>query len=197
MSLDIKSTLLNEWKAFKAPPAKSVAQVPKVGDKAPTSDKLTLPADKPTVIVFLRHCGDPFAAKTFKLFTQFSNDHRDVNCIAVSHSSQTVTDQWIVDLGGEWEVTVLVDEDRDLYAQWGLGIASTWQTLNPRTIYSAYSLARNEGIYETATGSGSKWQTGGAFAIDSDGVVRWVKVATAADDIPDFGDALKALGLPS
>lgn len=30
--------------------------------------------------------------------------------------------------------------------------------------------------------------------MDGEGVVRWSKVANAADEIPDFGEALKALG---
>ncbi len=44
------------------------------------------------------------------------------------------------------------------------------------------------------TGSGSRWQIGGAFAVDAGGFVRWSRPAASADDVPDFGEALRALG---
>jgi hypothetical protein len=56
---DLRSAVARELESFKTPPQKEVAPVPRVGDKAPVSGKLNLPHDKPTVIVFLRHCGCP------------------------------------------------------------------------------------------------------------------------------------------
>jgi len=56
---DLRSAVTRELQSFKTPPQKDVAPVPKIGDKAPVSEKLSLPHDKPTVIVFLRHCGCP------------------------------------------------------------------------------------------------------------------------------------------
>jgi hypothetical protein len=47
-------------------------------------------------VVFLRHCGDPFAEKTFRLLTDLSNHHPEVHCVAVSQSSQEETDKWCV-----------------------------------------------------------------------------------------------------
>ena len=41
---------------------------------------------------------------------------------------------------------------------------------------------------------GNKWQIGGAFAVDAGGFVRWSKPAASADEVPDFREALKALG---
>jgi hypothetical protein len=58
-AVDLRSAVAEELKSFKAPPQKEVAPVPKIGDQVPVSEKLSLPHDKPTVIVFLRHCGDP------------------------------------------------------------------------------------------------------------------------------------------
>lgn len=43
--------------------------------------------------------------------------------------------------------------------------------------------------------SGSRWQIGGAFAVDADGVVRWSKPAASADEIPNFQEGLRALGV--
>ena len=124
-----------------------------------------------------------------------SSRHPEVHCIAVSHSSREATDRWIPQVGGEWETHVVVDEGRELYAAWGLGTSSTWHVYNPLAVYNTVALGRREGIWSRPTESGSRWQTGGAFAIDQAGVVRWAQVARAADDVPDLEQALRSLGL--
>jgi hypothetical protein len=43
--------------------------------------------------------------------------------------------------------------------------------------------------------SGSKWQIGGAFGIDAEGTVRWGGPAASADDVPNFKEAMRALGV--
>jgi len=194
---DIMGTFQRELPSFRTPPKKDVSPVPQVGSKAPTSELLPLPRDKPTLILFLRHCGCPFAEKNFKLLTALSSSRPALHCIAVSHSSREATDRWIPQVGGEWEVEVLVDEGRDLYSLWGLGIASTWHVVNPVAAYSALDLGRREGIWNRPTESGSRWQTGGAFAVDAQGVVRWAHVASRADDVPDFEEAVRRLELPA
>ena len=74
-----------------------VVPIPNVGDSAPTLGKdIRFPHDKPVLAVFLRHCGDPFAEKTFRLLTDLSNHHPEVHCVAVSQSSQEETDKWYV-----------------------------------------------------------------------------------------------------
>jgi hypothetical protein len=74
-----------------------VVPIPNVGDAAPTLGKdIGFPHDKPVLVVFLRHCGDPFAEKTFRLLTDLSNHHSEVHCVAVSQSSQEETDKWCV-----------------------------------------------------------------------------------------------------
>lgn len=135
----------------------------------------------------------PVAEKTFKLLTKFSCQHPQIHCVAVSHSSPADTDRWVIAAGGEWSVDVVVDEGRDAYAAWGLGPSSAWHALGPRTLYSALRLGRDEGIWNRATESGSRWQTAGAFAVDAAGVVRWAHVAGSADDVANFGEALTAL----
>ncbi|KAK0711318.1 hypothetical protein B0H67DRAFT_602120 [Lasiosphaeris hirsuta] len=99
-----------------------------------------------------------------------------------------------------WNVEVIVDEARELYAQWGLGTTSTWYAMSPWNLYSAYRLGKDEGIWggdQTTRGavdaSGTRWQMGGAFAMDAGGFVRWVKVPSAANDLPNFKEALQAL----
>jgi hypothetical protein len=133
------------------------------------------------------------AEKTFRQLAHLSNKHPEIQFIAVSHSDQAATDKWIVSIGGEWSVDVIVDTERQLYAAWGLGLSSAWHVLNPWSMYSVYRLAKDEKIWNKGTESGTRWQTAGSFAVDGDGVIRWVKVAKAADDIPDLKDALKAV----
>ncbi len=120
-----------------------------------------------------------------------------MNFIAISHSSEEATEKWIIAVGGEWDVNVIVDADRELYAKWGLGVGTAWHVLNPWSIYSVYRLGKKEKIWNRPTESGNRWQTSGSFAVDGKGIVRWGRVAKTADDIPDFNEALQALGVGS
>ncbi|KAK3295848.1 uncharacterized protein B0H64DRAFT_321598 [Chaetomium fimeti] len=101
----------------------------------------------------------------------------------------------IVQAGGEWEVQVLVDPQRALYHAWGLGLSSTWYAVNPLAMWHTWKLGTEEGIWNRSAQSGSRWQIGGAFAVDADGVVRWSRPAGSADEVPDFGEALRVLGV--
>jgi hypothetical protein len=98
-------------------------------------------------------------------------------------------------VGGEWDVNVIADADRELYSKWGLGASSAWHVLNPWSLYSVYKLGTSEKIWNRPTESGNRWQTSGSFAIGGEGVVKWAKVAKSADDVPDFKGALTALGI--
>ncbi|KJK75436.1 hypothetical protein H634G_08799 [Metarhizium anisopliae BRIP 53293] len=137
------------------------------------------------------------AEKTFKTLTAVSEMQRDVHCIAVSHSSPEATERWIPQVGGAWHTDVIIDEGRDLYAKWGLGLSDTWHAFNPMALYSVYRLGADEGIWNRPTESGSRWQKSGAFAVDEAGMVRWRHISKTADDLPDFDAALEALGIVS
>lgn len=135
----------------------------------------------------------PVAEKSFRALTAFSTRHAgSIHCIAISHSTREHTEAWIPQVGGEWETEVIVDEERDIYAAWGLGLSSYWH-VGPMSFYNAMHLGKSEGIWNRTTESGTRWQTGGAFAVDRAGKVRWVSVARTASDIPDLDAALKAL----
>lgn len=180
-----------------SPKAIATSPVPEVGAKAPSTSKLPMPNanGKPTIVTFLRHCGCPFAEKTFQDLRNYANKNKDVNFVAISHSDEQATEKWVIAVGGEWDTKVIVDQEREIYAQWGLGVSSAWHVLNPWSMYSAYKLGKQQGIWNKPTESGSRWQTSGSFAVDAEGVVRWSKVAKAADDIPDFQEALKSIGV--
>ncbi|KAG6005506.1 hypothetical protein E4U21_007900 [Claviceps maximensis] len=190
-----KSGFWAEFESFKSPEAKAIANLPVVGGKAPSAAKLPLHPGEKTLLLFLRHCGCPFAEKTFKQLAAISDMHEQVHCIAISHSSREATERWIPQVGGAWQTEMVIDQERDLYADWGLGLSGTWHAFNPFSLYSVYRLGADEGIWNRATESGSRWQTSGAFAVDGDGVVRWLHVSKTADDLPDFEAALTALGV--
>ncbi|KAI1200480.1 hypothetical protein F5X97DRAFT_321453 [Nemania serpens] len=188
-------SLAQEWESLKTPSKKEVKPPPEVGTKAPTHANLTLPTDKPTIIAFLRHCGCPFAEKTFKALTTLSTHYKDINFVAVSHSSSEATERWVVSVGGNWDVGVVIDEERDLYALFGLGVSTTWHVLSPLTLYSTLQLGKKENIWNRPTESGSRWQTAGAFAIDEGGLVRWRHIAARADDLADWDAAVQSVGV--
>ncbi|KAI1116055.1 hypothetical protein F5Y14DRAFT_99703 [Nemania sp. NC0429] len=188
-------SLAQEWESLKTPPKKDVKAPPEVGAKAPTHASLTLPTDKPTIIAFLRHCGCPFAEKTFKALAALSTNHKDINFVAVSHSSAEATERWVTSVGGYWDASVVIDEERDLYALFGLGISTTWHVLSPLALYNTLQLGKRENIWNRPTESGSRWQTAGAFAIDEGGVVRWRHIAARADDLADWDAAVQSVGV--
>lgn len=54
-----ETTFWDELNSLKTPQRKEITPAPKVGSKAPKSDKIPLSDGKATVILFLRHCGCP------------------------------------------------------------------------------------------------------------------------------------------
>jgi len=88
---------------------------------------------------------------------------------------------------------VVVDHERQVYVQYGLGISSFWHVLNPWSMSAVFKLGRDENIWNRPTESGSRWQTAGVFAMDSNGVVRYSHPSQATDDLGDFDNALQGL----
>lgn len=91
-------------------------------------------------------------------------------------------------------MSVIVDHERSLYARWGLGASSAWHFLSPWAIWDVVKIAREDGIYNRPTESGSRWQKSGAWAVDGQGYVKWGDTATKSGDIPDINEAVSALG---
>ena len=127
-----------------------------------------------------------------------------IKVILVSHSSEEATNQWlqVVQQSGrltanfenqELAVSIIIDDELELYAAWGLGVAKTEHVLNLATVYAAISLGWREGLWDRATESGSRWQTAGAYGIDRFGIVKWVHVPRLASDLADFEDAKAVL----
>ncbi|KAJ9133492.1 Tsa antioxidant enzyme domain protein, partial [Coniochaeta hoffmannii] len=122
------------WLSPPPPPIPVAAECPKPGDLAPLDRdrKLTFGGGKKVLVVFLRCVGCAFAQKTFLALRAIANKYpTTLSCIAISHSSPAATQKWIDLVGGAWNVSVVIDEDRSLYAAWGLGLGSVWYVLNP------------------------------------------------------------------
>ncbi|KAK8104057.1 uncharacterized protein PG998_011090 [Apiospora kogelbergensis] len=124
------------WLSPIPPPVPIAAECPKVGDLAPLDRdrQLQFGGGKRIVVLFLRCVGCAFAQKSFLALRTLANRHQGkITCVAVSHSSRDATRKWMDLLGGAWNVEVLIDEDRAIYAAWGLGLGSVWYMFNPTT----------------------------------------------------------------
>lgn len=111
----------------------------------------------------------------------------------MSHSDQAATDRWLEAVGGAGNIHVIVDPEREIYAQWGLGVSNFWHVLSPWSMWSVYKLGKEQGIWNRPTENGSRWQSSGSFGIDGEGVVRWGQASPSADSIPDSGETVEAL----
>ena len=146
-----------------------------------------------------------------------------LTCIAVSHASEQATKKWVDLLGGAWSVRVIVDEERALYAAWGLGTSSMWYVLNLSTQVQSWKetgwlgekvagaiqgktqkpklkpvatvnpVEEDEEDEGPLTTMGNKWQEAGAFAIDGTGTVIWGGKAARADDVMELEDGARIL----
>jgi hypothetical protein len=122
--------------------------------------------------------------------------HPDVHFLAVSHSDQKSTDNWLASLpepskNTQPNLQIIVDAKREAYAAWGLGTSGFWHILGGMP--GVLKLAKQEGIKVRPTESGSRWQIAGNFAIDGEGIVRWSRKNERVDDMPDFQKGLDAL----
>ncbi|KAF2207749.1 hypothetical protein CERZMDRAFT_122597 [Cercospora zeae-maydis SCOH1-5] len=193
-------TLQQEFNSWFAPRSNNETPTPpppQIGSQAPQPPILSLQPNQPTILAFLRHCGCPFAEKTYLLLRSAAKSHRDITFLTISHSDRASTDKWLRSLpqsGSEpSNLHVIVDAEREAYTAYGLAISSWGHVLAPGSMWNVWNLAKYEGISNRPTESGSRWQTSGTFAIGKDGRVVWGGPANRADDIPDFEEAVRAL----
>lgn len=70
-------------------------------------------------------------------------------------------------VGGAWAINVIVDEEREIYASWGLGVSTAYHLLNPWTQMAMRKLGTQEGMWgREVDPSGNRWQVGGSWATD-------------------------------
>ncbi|KAH6643980.1 hypothetical protein C7974DRAFT_371152 [Boeremia exigua] len=189
-------TWQQEFWSWMSPSYVKTAEPPAVGQKAPSTPKLTVPKDgKPTIIAFLRHCGCPFAEKTFLNMRDAAATNPNIHFIAVSHSDQESTDHWLAALPDTSKNTqpnlqIVIDAEREAYAAYGLGISSFYHVLSPAGLSNLNKLGKEEGIWNRPTESGNRWQTGGNYGIDKNGIVQWNGKHQRADDMSDFKEGI-------
>ncbi|KAH7091023.1 hypothetical protein FB567DRAFT_558051 [Paraphoma chrysanthemicola] len=191
-------TWQSEFWSWMSPSAVKVGTIPAVGDKAEATPKLELALQdgKPTILSFLRHCGCPFAEKTFINLRALAPAHPHIQFVAVSHSDQAATDRWLAALPDpskniQPNLRIIVDAEREAYGAWGLGTSSFWHVLG--SVPSVSKLDKEEGIKVRSTESGNRWQTAGNFGVDAQGIVRWSRKDERADDMPDFNEGISAI----
>lgn len=177
-------------RTFLPGPAVETAAPPRVGDPAPTREVAGHQVG-PTVLAFLRHTGCPFAEATARELTAHARSSPAVRWMAVSHATGEATRTWCDEVGLEG-LDVVVDQDRALYAAWGLGRTSLGHFMGWRSLRAVAGLAR-AGIYNRHPG-GTRWQMAGTFAVGADGVVRWRHFPPHAGDLPDLAAAARAAG---
>jgi len=165
------------------------ATVPAVGEPA---RELPVELDgRPTVVVFLRHVGCPFAEATFRAAHELAAADPGTRWIAVSHGSREATAEWCEAVsGGAGVVELVVDPDRAAYAAWGLGRTSLGHFLGRRSLGEVVRLSR-QGIRNRHP-SGTRWQSAGTFGVDAAGTIRSVHVPRHAGDLPDLQAAAAA-----
>lgn len=114
--------LKSEFDSWFTPDNPETSEPPAIGQQAPSSSLIDLEPNKRTVITFLRHCGCPFAEKTFIRIREAAKTHRDIDFIAVSHSAEEDTQTWLKSLpqhGSEpGNLRVIVDSKKEAFAAW-------------------------------------------------------------------------------
>ena len=111
----------------------------------------------------------------------------------MSHSEKGHTHKWLESVGGAGDVDIIVDDQRQIYAAYGLGVSSFWHVLNPWSMSAVFKLGRGDNIWNRPTESGSRWQTAGLYGVDASGTIRYSHPSQATDDLGDFDEALRSL----
>jgi hypothetical protein len=175
---------------LKRPLQQDVGAIPMLGAPAPEWQLFTV-RRVPSLVVFLRHVGCPFAEATFRALRDIAEAHRWIACYAVCHGDVKEISRWISALCGSGDVHLVHDQSRWLYGRWGLGYTTISHFIGPSALKMLLRLL-GRGV-RNRSASGTRWQRSGAFAIDADGRIIWMNVARHAGDLPDLADALMAV----
>ena len=177
-------------RTFLPPRTLPVALAPEPGTRAPELP-VAIDGECPTVITFLRHAGCPFAEATMRMLRVSADRHRDVAWVAVSHASGDATRRWCEAIGGCGRVHTVSDPSRRIYAAWGLGRTSLAHFMGRHSLGAVVAHARR-GIRNRHP-SGTRWQSAGTFAVDTNSMVCWRHLPKHAGDLPDLDAAMEAL----
>ena len=119
-----------------------------------------------------------------RALTRVADLRPQIRWIAVSHASLEATDRWCAAVGASRQLELVIDEERKLYAAWGLGRSSLGHFAGPRSLASVVRMQRR-GIGHRHP-AGTRWQQAGTFAVDSHGAICWRHIPAHAGDLPDI-----------
>ncbi|KAK6003455.1 hypothetical protein QM012_009226 [Aureobasidium pullulans] len=181
----------------------TVAALPEIGDVAPApvgSIDLTHGNGTPTLVAFVRHCGCPFAEKEVQLLGAESRKHEKLHVVIVQHSDEATSKQWFEDVGGKKafpdssRYTIVSDPERKSYAAWGVGSLGWTGMVSSDILDALKTLKESDGIEMRPTGANAyRWQNSGGFAIDTEGKIRWRKIARDSSDVCDYAEAANTI----
>ncbi len=178
-----------DLRTFLPPADRHTAEPPGRGRPAPGLGGHEAPGC-PQIVAFLRHTGCPFAERTFRDLRDRAADHPELCFLAVSHSPEAATGEWCEAVGGRGDVDLVIDEERSLYAAWGLGRSSLGHFMGLASLRAVGEQARR-GVRNRHP-HGTRWQQAGTFGLDPEGTVCWRHLPEHAGDLPDLRAAVRA-----
>jgi hypothetical protein len=131
------------------------------------------------LVAFLRHVGGPFAERDVKNLVAWAKENPDVRVFVVSHGTRQATNEWLVKIGGAEGLAVIIDKQRELYAEWGLGDSNVLHFLGLRSLLGVVRLWFF-GIYNRPA-SGTRWQRSGIFLVKN-GQISWRFIPKTANE---------------
>lgn len=177
---------------FLKPEASSLSGLRAVGQAAPALPFNERLPDGAYVISFLRHIGCPFAELTLLEACRAADEYPDVEFIVVTQGNWGESRDWARRVGGLGRIHMFPDPDRRIFAAWGLGLSDVRHFAGLAPLRAVTELYRSTGIRNRHP-IGTRWQTGGAFAVDADGFFRFVHVDEHAGDCVDLDLAVASL----
>lgn len=194
-------SLWSRLTGLRRPDGPAPADPPAIGDAAPERPRVA--PSTPRVVAFLGHTGGVFGERLLGTLRETARENPDVAFVAVTHGDPAAATAWCGALGldrsavrtvdpaeadhdssaGPDNLHVLVDEGRELYAAWGLGLGGVGYLFRPAVLRARRRARRGETTGQPP--SGTRWQRAGVFGVDPDGTVRTCHLATHAADLPD------------
>ncbi|PRP76379.1 hypothetical protein PROFUN_15280 [Planoprotostelium fungivorum] len=175
------------------------------GSKAPEEPK----SEDGGIIVFVRHVGCPFAEKSLLDVQNAARRHPKVQFTVVTHASPEVfihhgtwwsnagqiTRGWVKAISGDDKgldnLKFESDEERRLWARWGIQDHRLYELLTPTSITELITLGK-EGITNRRTQSASRYARAAAFAVDHERSILWSWQGDNVSDVPNLEDAVEA-----
>lgn len=92
------TSLIPDLKSLFGSRASRPAQVPNVGDKAPSIDGVNY-TQSGHLIAFVRHCGCPFAENELRSLARVHKRQPHIGIVIVAHSDEATVKDWFERIG--------------------------------------------------------------------------------------------------